>query len=91
VYKLWSSSLCSLPHPLATFYLLGRNVLLSTLFSDTLNLFSSLWVRDKISYPHKTAGNVIMYILILTVLIMNAVLLWGVSRKPVSGFLNYAK
>jgi hypothetical protein len=32
-----------------------------------------------------------MYILIFTVLIMNAVLLWGVSRKPVSGFLNYAK
>jgi hypothetical protein len=32
VYKLWSSSSCSLLHPPATFSLLDPNVLLSTLF-----------------------------------------------------------
>jgi hypothetical protein len=37
-YKLWSSSLCSLPQPYAASSLLGPNILLSTLFSNTLGL-----------------------------------------------------
>jgi hypothetical protein len=41
-YKLWSSSLCSLLHPPATSSQLGPNILLSTLFSNTLDLSSSL-------------------------------------------------
>jgi hypothetical protein len=38
VYKLWSFSLCSLCHPPATSSLLGPNIPVSTLFSNTLNI-----------------------------------------------------
>jgi hypothetical protein len=41
VYKLWSSSL---------------RILLSTLFSKTLNLYSSLNMRDQAPHPYKTVG-----------------------------------
>ena len=41
-YKLLSSSLCSFFHSPITSSLLGRNILLNTLFSNTLSLFSSL-------------------------------------------------
>jgi len=45
-YTLWTSSLCSLLQPPATSSLLGPNILLSTLFSNTLNLCSSsLWCQ----------------------------------------------
>jgi len=37
VYKLWSSSLCSLFHPSAILSVLGSNTLISILFSETLN------------------------------------------------------
>jgi len=47
VYKLWSSSLCNLLQPHATSSLSGPNILLTTLFSNTLNLRSSLTVGDK--------------------------------------------
>jgi hypothetical protein len=33
--------------------LLGPNILLSTLFSNTLSLWSSLNVRDQVSHPYK--------------------------------------
>jgi hypothetical protein len=45
VYKLWSSSLCSLLQPPATSSLLGQNIFLSTLFSDTPSLCFSLSER----------------------------------------------
>jgi hypothetical protein len=54
--KLWSSSLCSLLQPPATSSLLGPNILLSTLFSNTLNLCSSLSVRYQVSHPYNTKG-----------------------------------
>jgi hypothetical protein len=41
-YRSLSSSLCSFPHSLVISSLLGPNVLLSTLFSYTLSLSSSL-------------------------------------------------
>jgi hypothetical protein len=45
--------------------LLGPNILLSTLFSNTLNLCSSLNVRDQVSHPYRTTGKIIvLYILI---------------------------
>jgi polysaccharide pyruvyl transferase WcaK-like protein len=47
-YKLWSYSLCSF--------------LLSTLFSNTLILCSSLNVRDQVSHPYRTTGKIIFYI-----------------------------
>ena len=52
-YKLWSSSSCSLLHSHVTASLLGPNILLSTLFSNTLGLYSSLIVRDQVSHTHK--------------------------------------
>jgi hypothetical protein len=36
---------------------LGPNILLSTLFSKTLSLHSSLNVSDQLSHPYKTTGN----------------------------------
>jgi hypothetical protein len=48
--------LCSLLHSLVASSLLGPNILLSTLFSNTLSLCSSLSVRDQISHPYKTTG-----------------------------------
>jgi len=53
---LWSSSLCNLLQPSTTSSLLCPNILHSTLFSNTLNLCSSLSVRDQISHKYKTAG-----------------------------------
>jgi hypothetical protein len=66
-YKLWSSSLCSSLQPPVTSYPLGPNILLSTLFLDILNWYSSLSVRDKVSHTQKTAGKIIfLYILFCT-------------------------
>jgi hypothetical protein len=50
--------LCSFIHPVVTPPLLGLNIPLSTLFSDTLylydlNLYSYLHVRDQILHPYK--------------------------------------
>jgi hypothetical protein len=68
-YKPCSSSLYSFLQPPVTSSLLGPNIQLSTLFSDTLNLCSSLDVRDKVSHPYKTTGRIIVfYILIFTFL-----------------------
>jgi hypothetical protein len=53
-YKLCSSSLCNFLQPPVTSSLLGPNILLSTLFSNTLNLCSFLNARDQVSHPHKT-------------------------------------
>jgi hypothetical protein len=53
VYKLWSSSLCSLFQLLLTLSLLGPNILLNTLYSYTHNLCSSLSVREQVSHPCK--------------------------------------
>jgi hypothetical protein len=56
VYKLRSSSLRSLHQPPAILYLLGPNIFLGILFSNTLNLCSSLSVEDQVLHPHKTTG-----------------------------------
>jgi hypothetical protein len=48
-YKLWSSSLCSFLRPRVTSSLFDPNILLSTLFSNTLSLCSSLKVTDQVS------------------------------------------
>jgi hypothetical protein len=52
-YKSWNSSLFSLLQYLITSALLGANILLSTLFSNTLSLSSFLSVRDHASRPFK--------------------------------------
>jgi hypothetical protein len=38
------------------FILFGPNILLNTLFSNTLSLCSSLNVRDQVSCPYETTG-----------------------------------
>jgi len=50
VYKLRSSSVCSLLQLPATYTLLGP-IILSTLFLNTLNPCSSLNVRNQVSHP----------------------------------------
>jgi hypothetical protein len=46
-YRSLSSSLCSFLHSPVTSSLLGPNILLNTLFSNTLSLRSSLSVSDQ--------------------------------------------
>jgi hypothetical protein len=46
-YRSWSSSLCSLLHFPVTSSFLGPNILLSTLFSSTLSLCSSLSTSEQ--------------------------------------------
>ena len=64
-YRSLSSSLCSFLHYPVTSSLLGPNILLNTLFSNTLNLRSSLNISDQVSHPYKTKGKItVLYILI---------------------------
>jgi hypothetical protein len=56
----WNSSLCSLLQPLSHHpSLSGPNILLSTPFSNTLNLCSSLKTGDKISHQFKNKSKTI--------------------------------
>src|SRR5215468_10498431 len=71
-YRSLSSSLCSLLHSPVASSLLGPNILLSTLFSNTLSLCSSLSVRDQVSHPYKTTGKTtVLYTLIFVFLDSN--------------------
>ena len=55
-YKSFSSSLCNLLHSPVTSSLLGPNILLNIMFSNTLSFLSSRNVNDQVSHPHKTTG-----------------------------------
>jgi len=71
-YKSFSSSLCNLLHSPVTPSLLGPNILLNTLFSNTLSFLSSRNVNDQVSHPYKTIGKIIvLYIFIFTFLDSN--------------------
>ena len=59
-YTSLSSSLCSFLHSPVTSSLLGPNILLSTLFSNTFILRCSLNVSDRISHPYKTTSKIIV-------------------------------
>ena len=62
-YISLSSSLCSFLHSSVTSSLLGPNILLNTLFSNTLRLCFSLNVSDQVSHPYKTTGKImVLYI-----------------------------
>ena len=69
-YRSLSSSLCSFLHSLIASSFLDPNILLNTLFSNTLSLCSSLNVSDQVSHPYKTKVKIIvLYILIFTFLV----------------------
>jgi len=59
-YRSLSSSLCSFLYSPVTSSLLGPNILLSTLFSNTLSLCSFLNVSDQVKHPYKTRGKIIV-------------------------------
>ena len=54
------SSLCNFLHSPVNPSLLGPNIVLNTLFSNTLSLCSSLNVSDQVSHPYKTTGKIIV-------------------------------
>ena len=63
-YRSLSSSLYSFPHSHIILSLLGPNILLSTLFTNTLSLRSSLNVNDQFSHPYKAKSKtILLYIL----------------------------
>ena len=64
-YRPLSSSLFGFLYYPITLSLWGPNILLNTLFSNTLSLRCALNVSDQVSHPYKTAGKIlILYFLI---------------------------
>ena len=62
-YQSLGSSLCSFIHSPVTSSLLGPNILLNTLFSNTLSQLSSLNLSGHVSQPHqKLQTNLHFYI-----------------------------
>jgi hypothetical protein len=45
--------------PRVAYFLLGPNILLSTLFSDAFNLYFSLKMKYQVSHPYKTTDKLI--------------------------------
>jgi hypothetical protein len=70
-YKYCSHLLCSFLHPSVTPSLFAPNILLNTLFSNTLSLCSFLSVRDHVSHPYKTRDEIIAFY-ILTVIFFDS-------------------
>ena len=64
-YISLSSFLFSFLHFLITSSLLGPNILLNTLFSNTLSLHSSLNDSDQFSHPYKTTGKIIVLCILI--------------------------
>jgi len=58
-YKSFSSSLWNLLHSPVTSTLLGPNILLNTMFSNTLSFLYSRNVSDQVSHPYKTKSKFI--------------------------------
>ena len=57
-YRSFSSSLCSLLHSPVTSSLLDPNIILNTMFSNTLIFLSSLNVCGQVSHPYRTTGKI---------------------------------
>jgi hypothetical protein len=61
-YKLWSSSLHSFLQLPNISFRFGPNILLNTLFSNTISLCSSLNVRDQVSHPYRTSDKIVVFV-----------------------------
>jgi hypothetical protein len=59
-YRSLRSSLCSFLHYPVTSPLLGQNILLKILPTNTLSLRSSLNESDQVSHPYKTTSKIIV-------------------------------
>jgi len=59
-YRLFRSSICNLLHYPVTSFLLDPNILLNSIFSNTLRFLSSLNVSDQFSHTYKTTGKIIV-------------------------------
>ena len=59
-YRSFSSSLCILLHSPVTSSLLGPNILLNTIFWNTLSFLSSRNVSDQVSHPYKITSKIIV-------------------------------
>ena len=59
-YISFNSSLCSLLHSPVTSSLIGPNILLNTMFSNTLSFFFFHDVSDQVSHSYKTTGKIIV-------------------------------
>ena len=70
-YRSLSSSLCSFLHSPVSSSLLGPNILLSTLFSKTLSLRSSINASDQVSHPYITGKIIVLCIVIFVLLCGN--------------------
>jgi len=55
-------------HSPVTSSLLGPNILLNTLFSNTLSLRFALYMSDHVSHPYKTTGKIIILCILISVL-----------------------
>ena len=53
-YRTFSSSLCTFLHSPLTLSISGPNILLNTLFSNTLSLCTSCNMREQVSHPYLT-------------------------------------
>jgi hypothetical protein len=68
-YRSFSSSLCNYLHSPLTSSLLDSNIIINTLFSNTLNLRSSLNMDNQVPHPYKTTGKmIVVYIFFLLLL-----------------------
>jgi hypothetical protein len=61
----WRLSVCSFLNRPVTSSLSGPKAVLSTTFSNNLRLRSFVNVRDQVSHPYKTTGNIFLLTLIL--------------------------
>ena len=64
-YRSLNSSWCSFLYSLFTSSLLGQNILVNALFSNTLNLNSYFNVSNQVSHTYKTTGTFIVLCILI--------------------------
>jgi len=64
-YKSLSSLLCSFVHSPITPSFLRPNIIVNTLFLNTLSLRSTLYVSDHVSHPYNTTGKIMLILTFL--------------------------